>query len=401
MSVSRLASVLPRAARHAPSALSRLILRPFSTSKARLARAIVYTENGDPASVLQALTIPDVTNKPPPSHAHVRFLLSPINPADINVIEGVYPSRPTKTDNLGTREGLGSEGHPVFVGGNEGLAQVVSVGEGVEALREGDWVVVTKQQSGTWMSERIVPVVDVAKVPRREALTEAQAATLTVNPPTAYNMLHDFVELKEGDWVVQNGANSAVGQAVIQIAAAKGIKTINLVRNRENLDELKQTLTKLGATHVLTYDELADKAVREKIKGWTKGKEIRLGLNCVGGKETTMMARLLGKDAHLVSYGAMSKQPLSLPTSLFIFKNLTAHGFWQSQWYKTRSAEERDELMKTIVQLIAEKKLDTPEIEVVKIGKEESDTAASETIRGVFKALSEGKYGKKVLLKLD
>lgn len=23
-------------------------------------------------------------------------------------------------------------------------------------------------------------------------------------------MLHDFVQLKEGDWVVQNGANSAV-----------------------------------------------------------------------------------------------------------------------------------------------------------------------------------------------
>ena len=31
-----------------------------------------------------------------------------------------------------------------------------------------------------------------------------------VNPPTAYNMLHEFVKLESGDWVVQNGANSAV-----------------------------------------------------------------------------------------------------------------------------------------------------------------------------------------------
>ena len=46
------------------------------------------------------------------------------------------------------------------------------------------------------------------------------------------------------------------------------------------------------------------------------------------------MAGLLGSDAHLVTYGAMAKRPLSLPASLFIFKNLTSHGFWLSRWYK-------------------------------------------------------------------
>jgi trans-2-enoyl-CoA reductase len=35
-----------------------------------------------------------------------------------------------------------------------------------------------------------------------------------------------------GDYVIQNGGNSAVGQAVIQIANAWGLKTINVVRNR-------------------------------------------------------------------------------------------------------------------------------------------------------------------------
>jgi NADPH:quinone reductase-like Zn-dependent oxidoreductase len=119
--------------------------------------------------------------------------------------------------------------------------------------------------------------------------------------------------------------------------------------NRDNIDQLKDQLTKLGATHVLTYDDLTDKSTRDKIKQWTGGKPIRLGLNCVGGKETTLMARYLGQDAHLVSYGAMSKQPLSLPTSLFIFKNLTANGFWQSQWYKTRPSQERDKLMQKLV----------------------------------------------------
>lgn len=44
----------------------------------------------------------------------------------------------------------------------------------------------------------------------------ATAATISVNPGTAYRMLKDFVPLKNGDTVIQNGANSAVGQAVIQ-----------------------------------------------------------------------------------------------------------------------------------------------------------------------------------------
>lgn len=38
-----------------------------------------------------------------------------------------------------------------------------------------------------------------------------------------------------GDSVIQNAANSGVGQAVIQIAAARGINTINIVRDRLTL----------------------------------------------------------------------------------------------------------------------------------------------------------------------
>lgn len=45
-------------------------------------------------------------------------------------------------------------------------------------------------------------------------------------------MLANFESLKEGDWVLQNGANSQVGLAVIQIARERGLKTINFVRDR-------------------------------------------------------------------------------------------------------------------------------------------------------------------------
>ena len=134
----------------------------------RLSRAVVYAANGEPTSVLSVLSYPTIP-PPPPNSLNIRFLLSPINPADINVIQGVYPSKPAKTDLT-----------PFFVAGNEGLARVTSVGEGVHSLKVGDWVVMSKQQTGTWRTDKNVAVVDVTKLPGSESLTEAQAATLTV-----------------------------------------------------------------------------------------------------------------------------------------------------------------------------------------------------------------------------
>jgi len=353
----------------------------------------VYSKNGDPSTVLSAISFPDLP-PPAPRTANVRFLLSPINPADINVIEGVYPARPSPSTDLS------SNARPVFVAGNEGVAEVLAVGDGVTDLKERDWVVMMKPQLGTWLSSRNVHVEDVLKVDS-SGLSAAQAATLTVNPPTAYNMLHDFVHLKEGDWVVQNGANSAAGQAVIQIAASKGFKTINFIRDRDDVEPLKSHLKALGATHVATYDELSDRAFKATFLSWTQGKNVKLGLNCVGGKTTTLMARLLGENSHLVSYGAMSKDPLSLPTSLFIFRNLTCHGFWQTRWYDQKTLDERLQMMHTLTGLIREGKLDSPEHEILVIGSQESDSDAREKICTAMSRLASGKYGKKVLLKVE
>ncbi|OAX40684.1 NAD(P)-binding protein [Rhizopogon vinicolor AM-OR11-026] len=367
----------------------------FSTSSVPSGnRAIVYNSNGDPARVLSAVSFPELSS-PPPDTLNIRLLLAPINPADINVIEGIYPAKPHPDVSLSQSKDL-----LVFVGGNEGLGEVMEIGDGVAGLQKGDWVVLTKAQTGTWSSAKNVASSDVLKVPR-QGLSEVQAATITVNPPTAYNMLHDFAQLAEGDWMIQNGANSAVGQAVIQIAAAKGYKTINFIRDREDVESLKSHLELLGATHVVTYDELFDKSFRAKVKTWTGGKDIRLGLNCVSGKTTTLMARLLGDSAHLVSYGAMSKEPLSLPTSLFIFKNLTCHGFWQTRWYSEKSLEERQELFDTLTALMRDGKLRDPGHEILTIGRMESDDSASERIRELVAQLGRGMYGKKVLLRIE
>jgi NADPH:quinone reductase and related Zn-dependent oxidoreductases len=48
---------------------------------------------------------------------------------------------------------------------------------------------------------------------------------LKINPMTAWRLLHDYVDLARGDWLIQNAANSAAGRAVIQIAHELGYKT--------------------------------------------------------------------------------------------------------------------------------------------------------------------------------
>ena len=162
--------------------------RIFSTSaRVQANRAIVYSHNGQPADVVRALTIPSLATPPPPQTVNLRFVLSPINPADVNVIEGVYPSKPQPSSFPGVR------GH-VFVGGNEGLGEVTGVGEGVKSLKRGDWVVMKAGQLGTWRSAANVPEGQVLKVPRLDGLSEVNAATMMVRlAPLWLSLLYSAV----------------------------------------------------------------------------------------------------------------------------------------------------------------------------------------------------------------
>ncbi|KAH8110831.1 NAD-binding protein [Phellopilus nigrolimitatus] len=368
-----------------------------------LSRAIVFTSNGPPAKSIQVLSFPEIP-PPPPKTLNIRYLLSPINPSDINVIEGTYPAKPIARSNL-TENGPGSSEQPCFIVGNEGLAVVSEVGECVRGYKKGDQVVMVKPQAGTWSSNANIQEDDVIRIPDvgGQQISEVQGATMTVNPPTAYNMLKEFVDLKPGDWIVQNGANSAVGQAVIQIAAHRGLKTINFVRDRPDFSTVEKQLLDLGATHVLPLESLSDNSARARVKGYTNGAPIRLALNCVSGPTTASLVRLLGTDAHLVSYGAMSKQPITLPTSAFIFKSLTAHGFMQGRWYKENGREGREKLMRELTTLMASGKLKEPLHSIFTVPISLSDEEATTKVREVIDQMTsgEGMVGKKMLIKFQ
>ncbi len=181
---------------------------------------------------------------------------------------------------------------------------------------------------GAWRSHAIENETRFTKIPLK--LDPHTCASLVVNPCTAYRLLSDFGQLKENDTIIQNGANSAVGQAVIQFAKEKRINVVNIVRKRENMHELRTFLEQLGAQIILTEEELRNPSLTNNI--FATIRKPKLALNCIGGKVASDMVRLVDKNAVMVTYGGMSKLPLSFNTADFIFKDFHAAGFWLTAW---------------------------------------------------------------------
>ncbi|KAJ1784216.1 mitochondrial 2-enoyl thioester reductase, partial [Coemansia sp. RSA 2399] len=241
------------------------------------AQSAVYLETGEPSKVLQVvdhqLVSPDELKG---AQTVVRMLAAPVNPSDLNQIEGVYPVK-------GQFKAGIVDSVSAAVGGNEGVGEVIAVGP-QSKLRPGDWVVPHRAGAfGTWATHAVVPETELVAIPaewRQTGVRALDVASVKVNPSTAYRMLRDFAKLSRGDYVVQNGANSGVGRAVIQLARQIGVRTVNVVRDRENFDQLAEELHQLGADVVVRDKDLSDHAVQRRLRG-LEG-PVRLGFNCVG-----------------------------------------------------------------------------------------------------------------------
>jgi NADPH:quinone reductase-like Zn-dependent oxidoreductase len=269
----------------------------------------VFREFGQPEEVLELVEVDaPAAGK---GEALVRVLASPINPADINYVQGVYGVRPDLP----------------AVPGMEGCGEVLECPAG--EFSPGDRVVFLRK-GGAWATETVVPADQLVPVPVEA--DPVQAAMLAVNPLTALRMITGFGALQAGDWLVQNAANSNVGRCVIQLAKLREIRTINLVRRAELRDEL----TGLGADVVLVDEGgMVDAALEA-----SGGVRPKLALNAVGGDSALRLMDLLGLRGTHVTYGAMSRQSLKVPNKFLIFKELTLTGYWVTKWLEEAGREE-------------------------------------------------------------
>ena len=263
-------------------------------------RAVQLIAYGNPLEGLKYVDIP-APDAPGSNQVLIGIEFSPLNQSDLLLAQGIYGARPAL---------------PTVVG-NEGVGRVLAVGQGVKNVKVGDRVL-APLSSFTWRERMLISADGLFALPA--GADPRQLAMLAINPPTAALLLSEYVNLKPGEWVVQNSANSGVGRWVIAFAKSRGLKTVNIVRRPELVPELKA----IGGDVVVV--DSSD--VSKEIKAAVGQAEIRLALDGVSGPATGVLASTLSSHGTLVVYAAMSSAPVSISPLNIIFKPLTVRGFW-------------------------------------------------------------------------
>lgn len=314
-------------------------------------KQVVIDRYGQPEEVARCAEVSDVGT---PDAGEVVFdvLAFPINPADVSFCKGTYRLKPPLPATPGA----------------ECVGRVTAVGAGVAHVKPGDLVINLQREN--WAQKRRVKGDDVIVVPPTMDLR--QAAMLRINPPTALLLLTDFVELKPGDWVIQNVANSAVGRLVIRLARARGLRTMNIVRR----DALFRELNALGADAcAVDGPDLENTA-----KAQTVGAQIRLALDAVSGRATARLSACLGDDGVLCNYGSMSGEESLIPRSALSSRGQRLVGFTLTRALATRALEQVRAIYADLGQQVIDGTLSTPVEKVYPI--EEIKAALAHAQRG-------------------
>ncbi len=325
-------------------------------------RYVQFNQTGQPQDVLSVGSAPIPT--PADGELLVEMLAAPINPADINFVQGVYGLKPQLPNSIAGLEGFG----------------LVKQSQSPD-FQVGDQVILLNGV-GAWAEFLCAPATDFIKIPQQ--VDPMQACMLKVNPLTAWLALTQYVTLNEGDWIVQNAANSGVGRCVIQLCKAMGVRTINIVRKP---DVLRDELTALGADVVVGEDD--EDMVKSAI-AMAGGVRPKLASNCVGGDSATRLMDMLAPNGTMVTFGAMSKKSIKVPNGFLIFKNVSLRGLWCTQWVKNATHEEITKAYMDLADIMAAGKLTQAIDSVYSI--DDIQTAA-------LKAQEEYRSGK-ILLKL-
>ena len=303
-------------------------------------KQVLIERYGTPWEVARAADVPDV-GTPAADEVVFDVLAFPINPADMWFCRGSYRLKPPLPATPGA----------------ECVGRVTAVGANVKHVKVGDLVINLQREN--WTQKRKVKGDDAIPLPA--GIDLKQAAMVRINPPTAQLMLSDFVDLKGGDWVIQNVANSAVGRLLIVLAHQRGLRTVNVVRRAELAAELKA----LGADIVVVDgDGLAAKVAAE-----TGDARIMLGVEAIGGDATGRLADCVATDGTLVHYGSMSGEDPKVGRSNFIYRGVRLTGFMLGRFMAKRSPQKIREIYADLAQQVMAGKLSAPVDTVYPIDK--------------------------------
>jgi NADPH2:quinone reductase len=289
-------------------------------------KAVVFEHFGDPAEVLQVKELP--VPEPGPGQVRVRMIASPINPSDLLVVRGEYGRKP----NLPATPGF------------EGVGVVEASGGGfLGRLVMGRRVAVLNGAGGNWREHVVVPARQAVRLPA--SIPDEQAAAFFVNPATAAIMTRSLLKVPSGAWLLQTAAGSALGRMVIRLGKHYGFRTINVVRRREQGEELLRA----GADAVICT---SDESIPERVQALTGGDGVKYALDAVGGDTTLEVIKALGAHGRLLVYGTLAMAPMALDTRLLMTGQKRVEGFWLSEWTREQRPLTMLMLFRTIKRLM-------------------------------------------------
>ncbi|WP_040866339.1 zinc-binding dehydrogenase [Nocardia exalbida] len=288
-------------------------------------RAVVIERFGEPKDVLATAERP--VPEPGPGEVRLALILSPIHNHDLAIVRGVYGYRPELP----------------AIPGSEAVARVDAVGPEVTDLSVGQRVTVSGAQN-VWAEYFVVPARQVIPLP--DAVSDETAAQLLAMPLSALMLIEDL-ELSSGDWLTINAANGAVGRLVNVFARQRGLHVLNLVRGPASVAALRE----LGYEPVLDTES---EGWRDQVEAATSGAPILRAVDQVGGRAAAAELALLAPGGQLISFGALSGQPLSLDPGALIFKQVVIKGFWGAKRIEEIGAEHRGRLIRELIGLAAD-----------------------------------------------
>ncbi len=313
-------------------------------------KQVVYSEFGDPSQVLRVEDVARVDLDEGQARADV--LRAPINPSDVIQVAGNYGVRPPLP----------------AIAGNEGIGRIAEISGDARGLQVGQ-LVLLPAGAGTWRSEVVASAGAFVPMPEGDV---DQLSMMMVNPATAQLLLTEFVELSEGDWIIQSAANSAVGTYIVQLAKTMGVKTVSIVRRESAVQGL---LDQGGDVVLVDCPDLVKRVIQA-----TNKSKIKLALDAVAGETFGRLGECLEVGGTLVNYGAMSNEHASMQAGAMIFRDIRVRGFWLVNWFERASKEERMAVYAALTKAVATGALHAPIDRIFTL--EEVSEAARYTMTG-------------------
>ncbi|QYX55928.1 NADPH:quinone reductase [Roseovarius sp. SCSIO 43702] len=264
-------------------------------------RAIIYSEFGPAADVLQAHDLPDP--EAGPGEVLVRLAYSGVNPSDAKA-------------RAGSRPGVTKPAFERIVPHSDGAGVIEAVGDGVDPGRVGErvWIWNGQWQRAFGTAAELIALPAAQAVPLPEGVSPETGACLGIPGLTAAHTVFGGGDVS-GQTLLISGGAGAVGHNAVQLAKWGGARVIATC-GEAGMERVRAA----GADAVFDY---GDPDLAEKIAEASGGNGIDRAVEVEFGQNAALLGEVMRPNGTICAYGSGKEMTPTLPFGPYLFKALT------------------------------------------------------------------------------